>query len=233
MTMPAYSRKLLAELLGTFVLLTFGGFAIFAANGVGGLIPGQGSPLLVIAFGFGLALLIGLYAFGEVSGGHFNPAVSLGALIDQRIDVSTFIMYTIAQVAGAILGGLALAAAISRNFVATTATVPGLGVSDLDALLLEILFTAFFVAVILKVTESDKFGPTAFLAIALALVAIHIAGVTLSGASVNPARTLGSALVGDVSSSLWVYMVGPFIGSFIGWAFYKLTTLEIDDMEDV
>ena len=231
--MPPYSRKLLAELLGTYVLLAFGGFAIFAANGVGEVIPGQGSPLLVISIGFGMAILIGLYAFGEVSGGHFNPAVSLGALIDQRIDASTFIMYTIAQVAGAVLAGLTLAAAISRSFVATTATVPGLGVSDMDALLLEILFTAFFVAVILKVTESSTYGPTAFLAIALALVGIHLAGVTLSGASVNPARTLGSALVGEEWSSLWVYMVGPFIGSFIGWAFYKLTTLEIDDMEEV
>ncbi len=231
--MPAYSRKLVAELLGTYVLVAFGGFAIFAANGVGNVIPGQGSPLLIIALGFGMALLIALYAFGEVSGGHFNPAVSLGALIDQRIDMSTFIMYIIAQVAGAVLAGLTLAAAISRSFVATTATVPGVGVSDLDALLLEILFTAFFVAVILKVTESDKFGPTAFLAIALALVGIHLAGVTLSGASVNPARTLGSALVGENYTAMWVYMVGPMVGAFIGWAFYKLTTLEIDDLEDV
>jgi len=215
---------MLAELLGSFVLLTFGGFAIFAANGVGDLIPGQGSPLVVIALGFGLALLVGLYAFGEVSGGHFNPAVSLGALLDKRIDVSTFIMYTIAQVAGAVLAGLALASAISRNFVGTTATVPGLGVSDIDALLLEILFTAFFVAVILKVTESETFGATAFLAIALTLVGIHFAGVTLTGASVNPARTLGSGLVGDNLTSLWVYMVGPMVGAFIGWSFYKLTT---------
>ena len=147
--------------------------------------------------------------------------------------MSTFIMYTVAQVAGAVIAGLTLAAAVSRNFVSTTATVPGLGVSDLDALFLEILFTAFFVAVILKVTESDKFGPTAFLAIAFALIGIHLAGVNLTGASVNPARTLGSALVGENFTSMWVYMVGPFIGAFIGWAFYKLTTLEIDDMEDV
>jgi aquaporin Z len=231
--MPAYSRKLLAELLGTYVLLAFGGLAIYAANGVGDIVPGQASPLIVIALGFGLALLIGLYAFGEVSGGHFNPAVSLGALIDQRIDLSTFIAYSVAQVAGAVLAGFTLAAAISRGFVATTATVPGVAVSDLNAFTLEVLLTAFFVAVILKVTESSKFGPTAFLAIALALVAVHFAGVTLTGASVNPARTLGSALVGDEFSSLWVYMTAPFVGSFIGWGFYKLTTLEIDDMEDV
>jgi aquaporin Z len=234
MTMPAYSRKLLAELLGTYVLLAFGGFAIFAANGpAGGAGPTDTGPLLIIAFGFGFALLIALYSFGEVSGGHFNPAVSLAALIDKRIDVSTFIMYSIAQVAGAVLAGLTLAAGVSRSFVGTTATVPGAGVSDTSVFLLEILFTAFFVAVILKVTESDKFGPTAFLAISFSLVGIHIAGVFLSGASVNPARTLGSALVGGIYTSLWIYMVAPFIGAFIGWAIYKLTTLEIDDMEDV
>ncbi|KAA3637879.1 MAG: aquaporin, partial [Armatimonadetes bacterium] len=114
--MPEYTRKLVAELLGSYVLLAFGGFAIFAANGVGEVIPGQGSPLIVIALGFGLALLVGLYAFGEVSGGHFNPAVSLGALIDQRLDLGTFVMYAIAQVSGAILAGLTLAAAISQRF---------------------------------------------------------------------------------------------------------------------
>jgi aquaporin Z len=229
--MPLYTRKLVAELLGTFVLLMFGGLAIFSANGLGDVVyPGQGSPLVIIGFGFGLALLIGLYAFGEVSGGHFNPAVSLAALIDKRIDISTFVMYVIAQVAGAILAGLALAAAISKNFVATTATVPGPGVSDLDALLLEIVFTAFFVAVILKVTQSEAFGATALLAISLTLVGIHFAGVPLTGASVNPARSLGSAIVGGNTTSLWVYMVAPLVGAFVGWAFFKLVTFDRDDM---
>ncbi len=226
--MPLYTRKLVAELLGSYALLTFGGLAIFAANGAGEVIPGQGSPLIVIALGFGLALLIGLYSFGEVSGGHFNPAVSLGALIDKRIDASTFVMYVVAQVAGAVLGGLTLAAAISKNFVATTATVPGLGVSDINAFLLEVLLTAFFVSVILAVTKSKGFGATALLAISLALVGIHLAGVTLTGASVNPARTLGSALVGGEFTSIWVYLTAPFVGGFIGWAFYKLTTYDVE-----
>lgn len=227
--MPEYTRKLVAELLGSYVLLAFGGFAIFAANGVGEVIPGQGSPLIVIALGFGLALLVGLYAFGEVSGGHFNPAVSLGALIDQRIDLGTFVMYAIAQVAGAILAGLTLAAAISQRFVASTATLPGTGVSAWDAFFLEILFTAFFVAVILKVTASKNNAVTAFLGISLTLVAIHLAAVTLTGSSVNPARSLGSAIVGNETTDLWVYVTAPFVGAFIGWAFYKLVTLREED----
>ncbi len=231
--MPEYTRKLVAEFLGTYVLLAFGGFAIFGAKGVGEIIPGQGSPLIVIALGFGLALLVGLYAFGEVSGGHFNPAVSLGALIDQRIDLGTFVMYAIAQVAGAILAGLTLAVAISQRFVASTATLPGVGVSAWDAFFLEILFTAFFVAVILKVTASKDNAVTAFLGISLTLVVIHLAAVTLTGSSVNPARSLGSAIVGDQLTDLWVYVTAPFVGAFIGWALYKLVTLREEDATQV
>jgi aquaporin Z len=228
--MPLYTRKLVAELLGSFFLLMFGGLTIFSANGLGDVYPAQGTPLVIIGLGFGLALLIGLYAFGEVSGGHFNPAVSLGALIDKRIDVSTFVMYVIAQCAGAILAALALVAAISKNFVASTATVPGPGVSDMDAFLLEVLFTAFFVAVILKVTQSEAFGATALVAISLTLAGIHFAGVPLTGASVNPARSLGSAIVGGNMTSFWVYMVAPLVGAFIGWTFFKLVTYDRDDM---
>lgn len=220
--MPVYTRKLVAELLGTYALLLFGGFAILSATYQGG------TQVLWIAFGFGLALLVGLYAFGEVSGGHFNPAVSLAALIDKRIDLSTFVAYVIAQVAGAALAGWSLVYAVSQDFAASTATVPNaaLGVGDWDAFLLEVVGTAFFVAVILKVTASDMFGKTAFLGISLALVLVHVALVPLTGSSVNPARTLGSALGGNEWTSIWVYLIGPFVGAFIGWAFYKLVTLD-------
>lgn len=227
--MPLFTRRLVAELLGSFVLLGFGGFAIFSANVAPGANGAQGTPLLIIGFGFGLALLVGLYAFGEVSGGHYNPAVSLGALIDGRIDIMTFVGYVVMQVIGAVLAGVTLVYAISSDFVATTATVPGAGVSDMDAFLLEALFTAFFVAVILKVTASDQFGSTALLAIAFSLVAIHLALVPITGASVNPARTLGSAVAGGEWTSIWVYMTAPFVGAFFGWAFYKLVTLEPAD----
>ena len=92
---------------------------------------------------------------------------------------------------------------------------------DTEALLLEALFTAFFVAVILKVTASKDFGTTAFIAISLTLVVIHLALVPLTGASVNPARTLGSAIAGQEYTSLWVYMVGPPLGAAVGWGLYK------------
>lgn len=221
--MPMYTRKLVAELLGTYVLLLFGGFAIFASGG----------DVLVIAFGFGLALLVGLYAFGEVSGGHFNPAVSVGALLDKRIDVSTFVSYVIAQFAGAALAGWSLTYAFNSDFVANAvATKPNatLAVSDWRAFLLEVVGTAFFVAVILKVTKSDMFGKTAFLGIALTLLVVHIALVPLTGSGVNPARTFGSALAGTEWTSIWLYLVGPLVGAVIGWGLYRLVTMEGSDM---
>jgi aquaporin Z len=208
-------RRLVAEFLGAFALLFVGGLAILSATGTGG-------GVVMIALGFGLALLISLYAFGEVSGGHYNPAVSLGALLDGRIDVATFVLYLVAQVAGATVAGLALLAASSQDEVAATATAPGTGVGAGTAFLLETLLTAVFVAVILKVTTSGTMGSTAFLAIPLTLAAIHVAAVPLSGASVNPARTLGSAIVGNTYTDVWVYLTAPLLGAVIGWVLYRL-----------
>ncbi len=205
-------RRLLAELLGAFFLLFIGGLAILSSGG----------SLVVIAFGFGLALLAGLYAFGEISGGHYNPAVSLGALLDNRLDVATFVQYVVAQVAGALLAGLALLWASSQDAVASTATVPAEGVGAGSAFLLEVILTAIFVAVILKVTTSENGGITAFIGISLTLVAIHLAAATLSGASVNPARTLGSAIIGNNYADMWIYVTAPFVGAALGWVFYQL-----------
>jgi aquaporin Z len=223
-------KRITAELLGTFVLVLFGSFAIFSANfgnvNAEGVPMPQGTPVLIIAFGFGLGLLVALYAFGEVSGGHFNPAVSLAMWVDGRIDAGFFLLYVIAQIAGAVLASLATMAAFSQEFVASTATVPNLalGVSNADAFLLEMLFTALFIAVILKVTKSSAFSGTVFIAIALTLLIIHVVLVPLTGTSVNPARTLGPAIVGDIYTSIWVYMIAPMVGSIIGWGAYKLVT---------
>jgi MIP family channel proteins len=215
--MPDSMRRLVAEFLGTFGLLFVGGLAILSTARTGG-------GVVVIALGFGLALLAALYAFGEVSGGHFNPAVSLGALLDGRIDVVRFVLYLGAQVAGAVVAGLALLSATSQDEVAATATVPGAGVGAGTAFLLELLLTAVFVAVILRVTGGDTMGPTAFLAIPLTLAVIHLAAVPFSGASVNPARTLGSAVVGNNYTAVWVYLTAPFLGAVLGWALYRLVT---------
>ena len=217
-------KKLFAELLGTYILVAIGGLAIASS-----IKSGATSSLILIGFGFGLALLAGLYAFGEVSGGHFNPAVSLAALLDGRIDAPTFGMYSLAQFTGGLLAGFTLVWATTKEFVGTAmVTVPGQGIDVLDAVLIDALLTAVFVLVILKVTTSLEFGPSAFIAIALTLVVIHFAAVPITGASVNPARTLATAVAGGNYTDVWIYFVGPLLGAVVGWGIYRAVAIETE-----
>ena len=200
-------RKLAAELLGTFTLVFVGSLSILAVNATQ-------DPLLVpVALGFGLALLAGLYAFGEISGGHFNPAVSLGMFLNGRLAVPDLIGYWVAQLAGGVLASLAVWVAFTRADVAATATVPG--GDTWDAFWLELLLTALFVLVILQSSRSERVRGTALLAIPLSLVAVHLAAIPVSGASVNPARTFGPALVGGEWDDVWLYFVAPLAGGAI------------------
>jgi aquaporin Z len=156
-----------------------------------------------------------------VSGAHFNPAVTLAMLLDGRVTLSDAIGYWVAQFAGATIGSLiVLAAAGSREAVADTATVyTDLGV----AVVLEITLTTVFVWVIMAATRSSSRGNHAPAAIALTLVAVHLAGVPFTGASVNPARSFGPAVVaGSIASGLWVYLYAPLIGAVLAWGLYRL-----------
>ena len=201
-------QKYAAELLGTFVLV-FGGTTAIVATGL------TGNPLLlVVGLAFGLALLAGLYAFGEVSGGHYNPAVSLAMFLDGRLSSGDLVRYWGAQFVGGILGSLVLLIATSRLAVKATATVPGpQGVGT--AFLIEFVFTAIFVSVILQASVSGQFGATALLAIPLTLVAVHLAAIPFSGSSVNPARSLGPALVGNRWTDFWIYLIAPPLGAIL------------------
>lgn len=210
-------RTLLAEVLGTFVLVLGGCGAVLAANASGGT-----TTIVPIAFGFGLALLAALYAFGDVSGGHFNPAVSLSMLLDGRIDLGTMIGYWIAQIAGGVLAGLALLVASSTEAVATTATTLGSGVGVWDGFFLEVVFTAVFLLVILKASASASSGATAFLAISLTLTMIHLVLIPFTGTSVNPARSLGPGIVGGVWTDQWIYWIAPLLGGAIGFVLYRV-----------
>jgi aquaporin Z len=201
-------QKYAAELLGTFVLV-FGGTTAIVASGV------TGSPVLIVAaLAFGLALLAGLYAFGEVSGGHFNPAVSLAMFLDRRLSRDDLIAYWVAQFAGGILASIALWIGTTRDDVGATTTLPGV-FGDGSAFFMELLFTAIFVAVILQASVSGRFGGSALLAIPLALVAVHLAAIPFSGASVNPARSFGPALIGGEWDGFWIYMIAPPLGAIL------------------
>jgi aquaporin Z len=204
------ARRYAAELLGTFVLVFGGSLSILAALRLE-------EPILVpVALGFGLALLAGLYAFGEISGGHFNPAVSLAMLLSGRLELPTMLGYCAAQLIGAVAASLAVLAAFSQDDVAGTVTAVGVGSSAWDALWLEVLLTGVFVAVILQSTRSERVFGTALVAIPLSLVAIHLAAIPVSGSSVNPVRSFGPALVGNEWGDFWVYLLGPLLGAMLG-----------------
>ncbi|MFP5343004.1 MAG: MIP/aquaporin family protein [Candidatus Limnocylindria bacterium] len=213
------TRAYVAELLGTFLFFGIGYLSVAAFGGTAG-VPG----LLVVPFSFGFGLLAAIFAFGHVSGGHFNPAVTIAAVIDGRTSVQDAAGYIVAQVVGAIAAGLFVLIAISQDAVAAGTTLPGDGVSEIGALIIEIVLAAGFIVVILAATTHAR--ALAPLAIPLALVAIHFAAATLSGASVNPARSLGSALVGGNLDSIWIYLVGPTIGGVLGALVYRFAASE-------
>jgi len=213
-------NKYLAELLGTFILVGVGSLGILAAGGASG-----SAEMVAIALSFGLALLAGIWAVGHVSGGHFNPAVTFGMLLDKRIGLSDAIGYWVGQFAGAGVASLMIwAAAGSREAVSLTAT----GYDDLGtAILVEVMLTAIFVWTILSVTKRGSNHAPA--AIALTLVVVHLAGIPFSGASVNPARSFGPAAVAANFDPLWVYLYAPMIGAVIAFALYRLFPVTSSD----
>ena len=206
-------RKVLAELVGTFVFFTFGLMAVLSTKAM------NGPDLVVIALGFGLGLFAAIQIAGAISGGYFNPAVTIADVLDGRLDWIHGVGFIVAQVAGGLLAALLVLAVSSQAAVAGTITAPGLGLSDIQALGVEAVFTAIFVAVILTVTRSTtQFAPVA---IPATLVVIHLAIVPFTGASVNPARSIASAVVGGDLDGLWIYIVGPIIGAVVGLGVYR------------
>jgi len=208
-------NKYLAEFLGTFVLVFFGSMGILAVGGATG-----GAEIVAIALAFGLALLAGIWAVGHISGGHFNPAVTLAMVLDRRTSFADAIGYWVGQLAGATVASLVVMAATSREDVAGTVT----GYTTLSTgIIMEIVLTTVFILVILAVTRTG--GNHAPLGIALTLVAAHLAGIPFSGASLNPARSFGPAVVSGSSEALeqlWVYIVFPLVGGIVAWGLHRL-----------
>ncbi len=213
-------KRYIAEMIGTFTLVFFGcATVIFMVGQVG---------LLGVAFAFGLTVVAMAYAIGHVSGAHLNPAVSLGALVAGQLDVKDFIGYAVAQVIGGIIAAFALYLIASgrvggfdpSNGFATN------GWSDysmMSAFAFEVIATAIFIMVILGATQDGVTTGNEGLIIGLTLVVIHLAGILVSGASVNPARSIGPALFegGRAMEQLWLYIVAPLIGGAIGGVIHK------------
>ena len=194
-------RKTLAEFFGTFILVFVGSMAILAVEGAS---RGAAANLVAIGFAFGLALLAGIWALGHISGAHFNPAVTLAMVLDGRTTVTEAIGYWIGQLAGAAVASLVVAAASTRGLVGMTVTG----------------YTIFIWVILASTKTAGRAAPAG---IALTLVGVHIAGIPFSGASVNPARSFGPAVVsGEGLDQLWVYIVFPLVGGIVAWALYKL-----------
>ncbi len=229
------AKKFISEFVGTFMLVFFGcGTAVVMTK----LADKVGiSPLLFnlvpISLAFGLVLVACCYTIGKVSGSHVNPAVSIAMLIDGRIDVIECVEYIIAQVLGAIAGAGALSLVLdsSKNLGANgfeSASALGSAiVTPVVALVIEAILTFVFILVILCVT-ADKENKHAGLVIGLTLALVHILGIPFTGTSVNPARSIGPALLqaGDAINYLWVFVIGPIVGGILAALFYKFIIKE-------
>jgi aquaporin Z len=229
------TKRLAAEFLGTLWLVLGGcGSAVLAAN-----FGGDGNPLGIglvgVSLAFGLTVLTGAYAFGHISGGHFNPAVSLGLAAGGRFPAKDLLPYIIAQVGGAILAGFILLQ-IARGgggfsidpTAAGTFASNGYGVLSPGgytlgaAFLCEVVLTAFFLLVIMGATHNKAAAGFAPIAIGLALTLIHLISIPVTNTSVNPARSTGVALFAGSGAlgQLWLFWVAPLIGGAIGGVLY-------------
>jgi aquaporin Z len=210
------ARAYLAELLGTFLFFAIG---MSSVQGVGVLGDAGAPKLVVIPLGFGLGLAAAIFAFGHISGGHFNPAVSIAMVIDERLSPMDAVGYIVSQVIGAIGASALVFVLWNQAAVAATITAPGSGFSDVQALVFETVLTAIFLLVILASTRHAS--ALAALAIPLTLVGIHLAAVPFTGSSVNPARSIAPALLGGDLSKLWIYLVAPVVGAVIAALVYR------------
>jgi aquaporin Z len=220
-------NKLSAEFFGTFWLVLGGcGSAVIAAA-----FPDVGIGLLGVAFAFGLTVLTMAYAVGGISGGHFNPAVSLGLAVAGRFDFKDLIPYWIAQVVGAIAAAAVLYLIASGKADFTAGGFASNGYGDLSpgkyglvaALVTEIVFTAFFIVIILGATSASVPAGFAPIPIGLGLTLIHLASIPVTNTSVNPARSTGVALFAETAAlgQLWLFWVAPLIGAALGAIIWK------------
>lgn len=210
--------RLGAEAVGTFLFffLGFSGIAALTNNST------AISPL-GIAFGFGLGLALAITAFGHISGGHFNPAVSAGLAVAGKFPGRDVIPYWIAQLVGGFVAVLVMAIVFTDNVTNSLTTTPGEGVSDWAALVLELVATGLFVMVILTVATDDRAPWKGVMAPLMIGLFIFTAAVTVgpsSGGSFNPARSLDPVLWNQDWGQVWIYIVGPLAGAVLGSAIW-------------
>ena len=223
-------KKYVAEFIGTAVLVILGcGTAMLV-----GCDAASGGGYILTALAFGLTIVAMAYSIGNISGCHINPAVSLGVLLSGGMTGKEFVGYVISQCLGALAGSGILALIFSTGSVKDMTGgfgsngLAGVGDSAVSGLIVEIVLTFIFVIAILGVTSKKaKHGSFAGLVIGLTLVVVHILGIGLTGTSVNPARSIGPAIVAAISGNtapiacVWVFIVGPLVGAALAAVVYK------------
>ena len=221
-------KKYVAEFIGTFVLVALAcGTAC-----VVGCDAASGAGYLITALAFGLVIVAMAYSIGNVSGCHINPAVSIAMLVSKKMSITDFIGYIVAQCLGAIAG-----AGLLKYIFSVEGAVDktgGLGSNALfqndvlASIVIEVLLTFVFVIAILGVTSKIENGAVAGLVIGGALVLVHLIGIGLTGTSVNPARSLGPALLagGEALKNVWVFIVAPLVGGVLAALVYKFLDSE-------
>ncbi|MEM7074938.1 MAG: aquaporin [Pseudomonadota bacterium] len=226
-------QKIVAEAFGTFVLVFFGvGTAVLAGAGVG---PAGTISLAGISLAFGISVIAMAYSIGQVSGAHLNPAVSLGVFVAGRMSAAEMIGYWIGQVAGAVVAAFAVYMIVSSHIGGYDIATSGMGQNGwgegygagfglAGAFIFEVVATAVFIVVILGVTSKGAAPGFAGLVIGLTLTMIHLVGITITGTSVNPARSIGPALFvgGTALTQLWLFILAPLLGAAIGAFLHKL-----------
>ena len=234
-------KKYFCEAIGTCVLVLFGcGAAVITGN------------IVAIALAFGLSIVAMAYVIGDVSGCHVNPAVSLAMLINKKITLIDFFFYVIAQIVGAFVGAgllylilnfsqaVAQAGGISAIGLGTNGfgEASSLGINMWIALLVEVVLTFVFIYTILGVTSDEKKSSVAGIVIGLTLAFVHILGISLTGTSVNPARSLAPAtvmaIIGkyEAIKQVWVFIVAPLVGSGLAAFAFKFLNREKEVKEE-
>lgn len=227
-------KKYLAEFFGTFWLVFGGcGSAVLAAA-----YPELGIGFVGVSLAFGLTVLTMAYAVGHISGGHFNPAVSIGLAVGGRFCSKNLLPYIVSQILGAIAAGavLYLVASGKAGFDAAASGFASNGFGEhspngfsmLSALVIEVVLTAFFLIIIMGSTDAKAPAGFAPIAIGLALTLIHLISIPVTNTSVNPARSTGVALFqgGWAIEQLWLFWVAPIIGAVIGAVIYRVLSCE-------
>ena len=223
-------KKYIAECIGTATLVVLGcGTAMLV-----GCDAAAGGGYILTALAFGLTIVAMAYSIGNISGCHINPAVSLGVLLSGGMTAKEFVGYVISQIIGAFVGSGILALIFSTGGVKDMTGgfgangLAGVGGSAVSGLIVEIVLTFIFVIAILGVTSKKaSHGSFGGLVIGLTLVVVHILGIGLTGTSVNPARSIGPAVVAAIAgnsaplASLWVFIVGPLVGAALAAVVYK------------